>query len=349
MPKNIVIEGEKIGEGCPVFIIAEAGVNHNGSLKMAKEMVDAAKSAGADAIKFQTFTAENLVTARAPKALYQKKNALGKNQLEMLKKLELSNLHFKELFDYCQKKRIIFLSTPFDSQSALFLQELGVGAFKVSSGDLPNLPLLKQIAGYKKPVILSTGMSSMKEIGEAVNTIVSVGNQKLILLHCTTNYPTKYEEVNLKAIETLRKRFKLPVGYSDHTAGVIISVAAVALRACVIEKHFTLSQALPGPDHLASLEPNQLREMVRSIREIEKAMGSGEKVPTAAEVRMKKIARKSLVANVDIPRDAKINAEMLAIKRPGTGIEPRYLTRLMKYRTKKSIRKDQVLFWEDIK
>ncbi|MEW6680128.1 MAG: N-acetylneuraminate synthase family protein, partial [bacterium] len=224
--KRINIAGRIIGDEQPVFIIAEAGVNHNGSLKLAKRLVDAAKVAGADAIKFQTFKADELVIPNAPKAEYQKKTTSGKSQYEMLKELELSENEFKELFDYCQEKKIIFMSTPFDFRSAEFLYKLGIPAFKIGSGDLTNPPLLIQVAKYRKPIILSTGMSTLAEVKEAVKAIYSTGNKKLILLHCTSNYPTKYEDVNLKAMVTLKDEFNVPIGYSDHTEGIEVAVAA---------------------------------------------------------------------------------------------------------------------------
>lgn len=342
MKTNIRIGNKYIDPGQPVFIIAEAGVNHNGSLKMAKKMVDAAKSSGADAVKFQTFKTENLVTVNAPKASYQKITVSAKSQFEMLKSLELSESNFVELFNYCKKKKIIFLSTPFDPESAEFLYKLGVPLFKISSGELTNTPLLIQIARYKKPIILSTGMSTLREVEEAVKAIYSTGNKKLILLHCTSNYPAKFQDVNLKAIETLRKVFKVSVGYSDHTEGIHVSIAAIAIGACVIEKHFTLDKNLQGPDHKSSLEPEELHEMVKNIRVLEKAMGSGVKVPAKSENEVKKISRKSVVASKDIEKGVRLTENMLVLKRPGIGIEPKYLNKIIGKRLRFNVEKDCV-------
>lgn len=332
-----------------VFIIAEAGVNHNGSLMLAKRLVDAAKRSGADAIKFQTFKTENIVTRNAPQAAYQKKQYSYKTQFDMLKSLELSKAQFKELFFYCKKQNIMFLSTPFDYESARFLNKLGVSYFKISSGDITNIPLLRKIAGYKKPVILSTGMSTLEEVKEAVKAIYSKNNEKLILLHCTSNYPVKYKDVNLGAMDTLRKTFNVPVGYSDHTLGIEVAVAAVALGASVIEKHFTLDKQMEGPDHSASLEPHEFRFMVKSIRNIQTAIGSSVKKAQASETDTKSIARKSVVAANDIPRFAKITRKMLTVKRPGTGIEPKYLNEVVNSITKIKIKKDETLKWNKVK
>lgn len=346
--KDIKIRNRKIGENQPVFIIAEAGVNHNGSLKMAKRMIDTAKSCGADAVKFQTFKTEEVVTCEAPKAEYQKKSAPDESQFEMIKKLELSEPVFRELFNYCRKKKIIFLSTPFDSQSARFLYKLGIPAFKIGSGELTNIPLLLQVAKYGKPVILSTGMSNLEEIRGAVRGIYSTGNKKLILLHCTSNYPAKFENINLKAMDSLRRKLNVPIGYSDHTKGIEIAVAAVAMGACIIEKHFTLDNNLPGPDHKASLMPAELKHMVQSIRNVEKSLGNGVKEIQKSEIEIKKIARKSIIAKVDIPKGLTISKEMLAIKRPGTGIEPKFLSRIIGKRLKKGIQKDKILTWNSL-
>jgi N-acetylneuraminate synthase/N,N'-diacetyllegionaminate synthase len=311
-------------------------------------MVDAAKLAGVDAIKFQTFKTEDLVIKLAPKANYQRKNSFNISQFNMLKSLELSETDFRNLSGYCKKNRIIFLSTPFDSRSAEFLFELGVKAFKISSGDLNNLPLLLQVAGYKRPVILSTGMSDLNEVKESVTAVHSTGNIELILLHCTSNYPAKYENLNLDAINTLRERFNVIVGYSDHTLGIEASIAAVAMGANVIEKHFTLDRLLPGPDHGASLEPDEFKNMVQSIRNIEKAIGDGIKVVQRSEIEIKKVARKSIVAKYGIQKGKAVTLAMLAIKRPGTGIGPFELRNVIGKTAKINIKKDQILNWKDI-
>ena len=341
--KKIRISKKIAGEAYPSFIIAEAGVNHNGRLELAKKLIDAAKSAGVDAVKFQTYKTEALVSAYAPKAEYQKRKNIEKTQFEMLKSLELSESQFLHLFNYCKRKKIVFLSTPFDSESAGFLYRLGVPAFKIGSGDLNNIPLLVQISKYKKPIILSTGMSTLQEVKEAVEVVYSAGNKKLILLHCTSNYPTKINDVNLRAMHTLENKFNVPVGYSDHTEGILIPVIAVAMGACIIEKHFTLDRNLPGPDHRTSLEPDELRVMVRAIRDTEKALGSRIKNPTKEEEEIKKAARKSVVALVDISKDTPITKEMLILKRPGTGLAPKYLNKIIGEKPKKDIKKDSLI------
>lgn len=344
---NVGIKNQKIGQRGSVFIIAEVGVNHNGKLVLAKKMIDEAKKAGADAVKFQTFKAEDLVTVRTPTAKYQKKN-MGKNesQMTMLKRLELSNKDFKVLKQYCDKKNILFLSTPHTLESVGFLQSL-MPMFKIASGDLTNIPLLRKIAKLKKPMIVSTGMATMQEIKEAISAIKSFHN-KIILLHCTSNYPTPFGEVNLRAMETMKKTFKLPIGYSDHTQGVEIALAAASLGAEVIEKHFTLDRNLPGPDHVSSLEPKELQQMVDQIRNIEKSLGDGVKKPTKSEKKVKDIIRKSIVANRDIKKGEKITKEMLIIKRPGIGIEPKSLKKVIGKRVRISIKKDELISWEKI-
>ena len=343
MTKAIKIDNRYIGQGRPVFIIAEAGVNHNGSLKTAKKMIDAAKFAGADAIKFQAFKAEDLVTKDAPKADYQRDITSEISQLQMLKGLEFSENEFRVLSRHCKNKKITFLATPFDSKSSEILHKIGIPVFKIASGDLTDIPLLLKIARYKKPIILSTGMASLKEVKKAVNLIYSTGNKDLILLHCTSDYPAKYEEVNLKAMDTLKREFGVPIGYSDHTPGIEISQAASAIGACVIEKHFTLDRDLPGPDHKASLEPHELKNLVKSIRNIEKAMGNGIKKPQKSEIGIKIIARKSIVASCDISKGSKMTREMLAIKRPGTGICPSKLDSVVGKLAKKDFFKDELI------
>ena len=344
--KKIKIKDKFVGEGESCFIIAEAGVNHNGDIRLAKKLIDVAKKAGADAVKFQTFHTEELVSKSTEKAEYQIW-AKEKTQHEMLKRLELSFNDFRELKKYCDKKKIIFLSTPHSEDAIDFLESL-VPAYKIGSGDLTNLPFLKKVAKKKKPILLSTGMANLSEVKEAVSTIKKQGNNKIILLHCTTNYPCPFEEVNLRAMLTLKKEFKLPVGYSDHTLGIMVPIMAVAMGAKIIEKHFTLNKNLPGPDHKASLEPNELKEMVKVIRDVKKALGSDIKKPTKSEEKIKKFVRKSIIAKVDIPRDTKILRDMLIIKRPGTGIAPKFLNEVINKAAKKNIKKDQLITREDI-
>lgn len=332
-----------------IFIIAEAGVNHDGDIKKAKQLIDAAKECGADAVKFQTFEAEALVTGTSSKANYQKKTTSAKEpQLKMLKRLELSQNDFRLLWDYCRKENIMFLSTPFDNDSSDFLDELGMKMFKIPSGEITNLPFLKYLALKKKPLILSTGMADLSEVRIAVNTIVNTGNKDLTLLHCITEYPAPYDEVNLKAMLTLEKTFQLPIGFSDHTLGIEIPLAAAALGAKVIEKHLTLNKKSAGPDHKSSLEPKEFKAMVTGIRHISTALGDGIKRPTASELKNIPVARRSLVALKDFSPGDTIQENDLAIKRPGTGIAPKDLLSVIGRRVKNRIKKDSVLSWGDI-
>lgn len=330
------------------YIIAEAGVNHNGSLEMAKELVCVAKDAGADAVKFQTFKAENLVTKSAMQANYQIKN-LGEttSQYKMLKNLELSYEEFIELNEYCRNLGIEFISTPFDFESVDFLlDDLNIGVAKIPSGELTNSPFIHYIATRKRKIILSTGMATIQEIHEALS-IISYGlsgrnevfmkdvldfyhtneakqllEENVILLHCTTEYPASLESINLRAIQTLRDEFNLRIGLSDHSAGIAVSTAAIALGANVIEKHFTLDKKLEGPDHIASLEPQELKELIKNIREVELALGNGKKEPTAIEIQNRKASRRSLVAKRSIEVGDIFTINNLTVKRPGNGIVP---------------------------
>jgi N-acetylneuraminate synthase len=332
-----------------IFIIAEVGVNHNGSLDRALQLVDAAADAGADAVKFQTFKAENLVSQSAPKARYQMLTTEAQeSQFAMLKKLELDENAHTTLIRHCKERGIAFLSTPFDLDSlAMLTQRFGISLLKLSSGDITNAPLLVQSARSGKPIILSTGMSSLGEIERALGVLAfgyingnatpslaafehayrsdegrRVLQEKVTLLHCTTEYPAPFDEVNLNAMATMRTAFGVEVGYSDHTVGIAIPVAAAALGACVIEKHFTLDRTLPGPDHKASLEPRELMQMVRAVREVELALGSSIKLPTASELQNRIIARKSIVASRPIHKGELFSLENITCKRPGGGVDP---------------------------
>ena len=332
-----------------VFIIAEAGVNHNGSLEMASKLVDVAVAAGADAVKFQTFKTENLVSRAAPKAEYQRKTTdPGETQFEMIKKLELDEDSHRILLNHCKKSGIQFLSTPFDHESVdLLAQKLDLSSLKIPSGEITNGPLLLHVAHSGKPIILSTGMSTIDEIEQALGVIaygfVSKGKpplrgefrsafsseegqaalkEKVTLLHCTSEYPAPFEDVNLKAMATMSEAFGLPVGLSDHTTGIAVSIAAVALGAAIIEKHFTLDRNLPGPDHRTSLEPDELRTLVRSIREVEVALGDGVKQPAKSELKNLAVVRKSLIARKDIRAGEVFTPSNLCVKRPGGGITP---------------------------
>ena len=308
------------------IIIAEAGVNHNGSIELAKQLIDKAVEAGADYIKFQTFKSENLVTKTAKQADYQKKNIgdSDNSQYNMLKKLELSEEQHYELINYCNEKGIKFFSTAFDMDSIDFLASLNLGLWKIPSGELTNYPYIKKIASFGEPVILSTGMSSTEEINDTVNLLINSGlpKEKITILHCNTEYPTPMCDVNLLAMNGIKKQFQTEIGYSDHTVGIEISIAAVALGAKVIEKHFTLDRTLPGPDHKASLEPDELKAMVSAIRNIEQALGSEDKRVSSSEMKNKSVARKSIVAAKTIKAGEVFSKENLSVKRPGTGISP---------------------------
>lgn len=332
-----------------VYIIAEAGVNHNGSLELAKQLVDQAAECGCDCIKFQTFKTENLVTKSAKKAEYQVANTHNEDsQFSMLKKLELSFHAFKELKDYCEKKQIDFMSTPFDYESVDLLEELDVKVYKMSSGDITNKQLLQYVAKKGKPMIISTGMCTLDEVDEAVSWIEECGNKNITILHCTSNYPAPYDEVNMNAMLTLRDRYPYPAGYSDHTKGIEIPIMAVSMGAVVIEKHFTLDNNMEGPDHKASLNVDDLKMMVSSIRHIEKAFGDGNKVPSQSELSTREVARKSIVVNRDIKAGSVISNADLSLKRPGTGILPKFLDDLIGKRVKRELKADEMLAWEDV-
>ena len=310
-----------------VLIIAEAGVNHNGSIEIAKQLVDKAVEAGVDIIKFQTFNAEKLVSKSAKQAEYQKKNIGSKvddSQLNMLKKLELTEKDHQILIDYCNQKGIQFFSTAFDMESIDYLHSLNLSLWKIPSGEITNYPYIKKIAQYGEPVILSTGMCELDDVSAAMNALIKNGacREKITILHCNTEYPTPYEDVNLKAMLELQEQYKVKVGYSDHTRGIEVPIAAVALGAIVIEKHFTLDRNMPGPDHKASLEPEELKAMVSAIRHIEQALGDGHKVVSPSEKKNIAIARKSIVAACPIKKGEVLTEQNLTVKRPGTGISP---------------------------
>lgn len=304
-----------------VYIIAEAGDNHNGVFDFAIRLIDKAVEAGADCVKFQTFKTEKVISKYAQKAEYQKNNTdKNETQFEMVKKLELSFNQFEELYAYCRKKDIQFLSTPFDLDSIDFLTQLDMPFWKIPSGEVTNYPYLVKIAQTHKEIVMSTGMCTLDEISEALSVLRENGAGKIALLHCNTEYPTPMEDVNLKAMETLKKAFSTPIGYSDHTKGIEVPIAAVAMGATIIEKHFTLDRNLEGPDHKASLEPSELKAMVQAIRNIEKAIGTGDKKPTPSEIKNMAIARKSIVAGQPIKKGEIFTEKNITTKRPGTGI-----------------------------
>lgn len=351
--RTITISGKEISRNSPCFIIAEAGVNHNGSLSLAKKLIDAAKYAGVDAVKFQTYKTEDIVNKSAEQAEYQKRNT-GKveSQFDMLKRLELSYDNFRELKKYCDKKNIIFMTTAHTESALDFVDEI-VPAFKVGSGDLNNYPFLERIAKKGKPMIISTGMSRLEEITEAVR-IITRYNKDLIVLHCTTQYPTPKEQANLKAMATLEKELGCLIGYSDHTEGIEIPLYAASLGAVVIEKHFTLDRKMEGPDHKASLEPEELKGMVEKIRmglryDIPREyLGSGVKKPTKEEIEVAKIARKSIVARTYIPEGTVITDAYITIKRPGDGIDPKFYSEIIGKKAKRDITADSLLKWGDV-
>jgi N-acetylneuraminate synthase/N,N'-diacetyllegionaminate synthase len=340
--KPIKIGNKLIGEKQPCFIIAEAGVNHNGKLELAKKLINAAVDAGVDAVKFQAFKPEGVATKTADVADYIEKNIRKEmTQIALLKNLALKYGEFKVLKKYCDDKNIIFLATPHSFDAIDFLEDL-VPAYKFGSGDITNIPSLKYAAKKKKPIILGTGMSTLQEVKDAVDAIKSEYNDQIIALHCTTNYPCTLDEVNLRAMITMQKELDCLVGYSDHTLGMIVPVMAVALGAVVLEKHVTIDKNLPGPDHKTSLEPHELKKMVAEVRNAETVMGSFEKRPTDSEQKIMKLVRKSIVANQNIRKGSIIARDMLIFKRPGTGVKPADLKRILGKKTKRNIAKDEI-------
>ena len=333
-----------IGDGKKIFIIAEIGVNHNGDVNLAKKMIKEAAKSGANAVKFQTFIAKDMLTKHTKKAKYQEKNSKTSLQMEMIEKLQLNKDDFFEISEYAKSNNVLFLSSPFDIKSVDLLDELDVPGFKVGSGEINNFELLESIERKDKPIILSTGMSTLDEIQETFDFIKN--KNKLIILHCITGYPSKFEDANLKFINTLKEKFKVPIGFSDHSPGIELAIAAVGLGACVIEKHFTLDKTLDGPDHQASLEPHEFKAMVDAIRNVEIAMGDGVRRISDSELEIKKVARKSIVAACDIPSGSTLSDGMLAIKRPGTGIEPKYFKSLIGKKAKVDIKKDDLIKYE---
>ena len=343
----IALGEHRIGGSAACFVIAEAGVNHNGDLDLARRLIDAAAAAGADAVKFQTFSAERIATRDAPKAAYQKRTtSAGESQYAMLRRLELSEKAHRILMDHCRARGIMFLSSPFDERSADLLESLGVAGFKIPSGEITNLPFLAHVAAKQRPLIMSSGMSDLTEVVAAVETCAATGNRDIVLLHCLSDYPADPAETNLRAMATMAEACSLPVGFSDHTDGTAITLAAVALGACAIEKHFTLDRNLPGPDHLASLEPDALTAMMQQIRAVESALGDGRKRPQPSELTTRAVARKSLVAARDLPSGVTLAAADLAALRPGTGLSPALTGQVIGRRTRRRIRTGTPLVWE---
>ncbi len=354
MISSVYIDTYLIGAGNPCFIIAEAGVNHNGDFNVAKKLVDAAKQAGADAIKFQYFITENLVTANAMKAEYQVENTKSSGrQFEMLKALEFDFHQHEKLQQYCLERGILYICTPYDHYSVDRLDDLGVAAYKIASTDTTNIPMLRHIALKQRTVILSTGMCSLGEVEQAVLTLKQNGlTGKIILLQCTSEYPAPMNEINLKAMQTMEQAFLCPTGFSDHTAGVGASPWAVAMGAGIVEKHFTLNKKMKGPDHKASIEPQELEALVREIRQLEQAMGDGIKIVSEIEKGNKKVMQKSLVAVHDLALGTVLSEEVIACKRPGTGFSPEWLDRVVGKKTSRFITEGSLLnpgdiVWDD--
>jgi N,N'-diacetyllegionaminate synthase len=347
--KALKIGSTIIGPGHPCFIIAEAGVNHNGSLDEALRLVDAAAACGADAVKFQTFSVDDMVTASAPKAAYQvRDDASEESQRAMLQRLVLSRRDHVVLMERCGERDIIFLSSPFDKASVDLLTDLDVAAFKIPSGELTNLPLLRYLAGHGKPLIISTGMAHLSEVEEAVQEVRTVADVPLALLHCVSNYPADPADVNLRVMETMARAFGVPLGYSDHVLGNDVSLAAVALGACVLEKHITLDRRQAGPDHHASANPEEFTALVEGVRTIEQALGTGCKEPAAHERETAAVARKSLVASVDIAAGAALTSEKVSLKRPGTGLNAAALPSVLGRKAKHAIARDALIRFEDL-
>ena len=329
-----------------IFIIAEAGVNHNGSIKIAKKMIDVAAEAGADAVKFQTFKAEKVISKFAQKADYQKETTdSNQSQLDMARELELDEGEHKELINYCRKKNIMFLSTPFDLDSVDLLNQLGLEIIKIPSGEITNFPYLRKVGSLKKKIIISTGMADLGEIRDALDILIKAGTPKenITVLHCNTEYPTPFEDVNLLAMLTIRDTFKVDVGYSDHTLGIEVPIAACALGAQILEKHFTLDRSMRGPDHRASLLPDELAAMVKAIRNVEKILGDGVKKSSLSELKNIVVARKSIVALKDIEQGETFSEENITIKRPGTGISPMAWDKVLGKRAKRNFRGDELI------
>lgn len=349
MSQQLTFGTRRIGPDSPCFIIAEAGVNHNGDMEMARKLIDVAANAGADAVKFQTFKAEKLVSAHGRKALYQLASTSNEeSQREMLRKLELPRQEHLGLMRLCAERGIMFLSSPFEEESATFLAELGVSGLKLPSGEITNYPFLEHVGRLKLPVILSTGMSTLADVDEGLSALRGAGCPAVALLHCVSNYPADPAACNLRAMDTLTTAFQVPVGFSDHAIGMEVSLAAVARGACLVEKHITLDKSLPGPDQRASMAPEEFKAFVRAIRVVESALGDGRKVPVASERDTAEVARKSIVANVDIPAGVRIERSMLAMRRPGTGMPAKLISLVAGRMARTAISEGTTLEWSHV-
>ena len=348
MKDKVKIGDRWVGESEPIFIIAEAGANHDRKLSQAKQLIDVAVEARADAVKFQVYSAETLYSRKTPRFSYLKETEGDKSTYDILKDNEIPREWLGELAGYCREKGIIFLATPFDYEAVDQLDAVGVPAYKWASFEIVDLLLLKYAAAKGKPMLLATGMCNPEDIQDALDAVRSAGNEDIVLLQCTSLYPTQIKQVNLRMMDTLKETFHLPVGLSDHTEGITVPIAAVARGACVIEKHYTLSRKLRGPDHPFAIEPDELRQMVKAIRDVEISLGSGVKQMIPEEAEMAKIGRRSIIARVDIPKGKKISEEMLIIKRPGYGIRPKFLDDVIGREAKQDIEKDDIITWEMI-
>ena len=333
--KTVKIDGRLIGPNQPTYFVAEAGLNHNTDIKLAKKLIDEAKGCGADAVKFQTYKAEQFLT---PSSSFYKG----------FKGAEIAFEKFGELKDYAKNIGITFFSAPFDLQSADFLNEIRVPCFKIASGDMTDIPLIRHVAKMDKPMIISTGLANMDEVEIAVNTCLDEGNKKIILLHCIAHYPTEPNETNLFAMETIRNKFHLPVGYSDNGESLLVDIVAVSMGANIIEKHFTLDKKLPGPDHFFSIDPPGLKNLISQIQIVESMKGDGIKSPQSSEIPLITETRKSITASMDIQKDEILTKEKLLTKRPATGIEPKYLDQILGKKLNRSVKQDTAIVWEDI-
>ncbi|HPQ71657.1 MAG TPA: N-acetylneuraminate synthase family protein [bacterium] len=338
---EVIIGGKAIGPGHPCYVIAEAGSNHNRDWNIALKLIDAAVAAGADAVKWQTYSAESMYSKKAPNFEHLKENTW-----DLIKRIEMPREWHADLARECGDRGVHFLSTPFDLEAVEQLDKVGVPAFKIASFEITHLPLLKACAQTGKPIILSTGMANLADIELALETIEAAGGREVVLLHCAIGYPPKFADINLRAMDTMRQAFAVPVGYSDHTMGLVADVAAVARGACVIEKHYTLSRAMEGPDHPFALEPDELRAMIEAVRQTEEALGSSVKRHTASEEEFHRGARRSLVAACAIAKGTKIEERMLAVKRPGWGIHPRHIPLVVGREARVDIEADDILTWE---
>jgi N,N'-diacetyllegionaminate synthase len=343
---DILIDQRVVGPGSKVFVIAEIGINHNGSASQAEKMIDAAAESGADAVKFQSFRVDRLLIPSRDRYAQQMDGA--ESAYQMLRRCELSWEDQEKLKKHAEKRSLIFLSTPFDEETADFLDLIGVPVFKIASSDITHVPLLRHVASKGKPIILSTGMSFLSEVADAIHNLRASGAKEILLMHCVSAYPAPPQNMNLRALQTLQSYFELSVGLSDHSEGILLSLVAVALGAVVIEKHFTLDKQAPGPDHRASMDPSDLKTLVRNLRDVEASLGDGRKRPSDVEEESRLFGRRSIVSAVDIRAHETVAPWMLAFKRPGSGLEPRYREKVIGMKARRNISKDTILQWEDL-